>query len=75
MATLDAMSADDKANMLGYINDCCDDQKLKFDQQNHKFEISTDEELKLLVYGIEQRFYTTPFENEKRHANSVTTMG
>ncbi len=74
MKTLDGMSVDDKTNMLEYIDGYCE-QKLKFDQQNQKFEISTDEDLKLLVYGIEQRFYTTPFGNEKRCANSVTTMG
>ena len=74
MKTLESMSADDKSNMLDYIDSYCE-QKLKFDQQNQKFEISTDEDLKLLVYGIEQRFYTTPFGKEKRCANSVTTMG
>lgn len=74
MKTLEGMSADDKTNMLEYIDGYCE-QKLKFDQQNQKFEISTDEDLKLLVYGIEQRFYTTPFGKEKRCANSVTTMG
>lgn len=74
MKTLESMSADDKTNMLEYIDGYCE-QKLKFDQKNQKFEISTDEDLKLLVYGIEQRFYTTPFGKEKRCANSVTTMG
>jgi hypothetical protein len=74
MKTLEGMSVDDKTNMLEYIDGYCK-QKLKFDQQNQKFEISTDEDLKLLVYGIEQRFYTTPFGKEKRCANSVTTMG
>ncbi|EHZ2745594.1 ATP F0F1 synthase synthase [Vibrio vulnificus] len=74
MKTLENMSPDDKTNMLEYIDGYCE-QKLKFDKQNQKFEISTDEDLKLLVYGIEQRFYTTPFGKEKRCANSVTTMG
>ncbi|MEC8811198.1 MAG: ATP F0F1 synthase synthase [Pseudomonadota bacterium] len=73
MATLHAMCADDRTNMLGYIDDYCK-QKLNFDQQNQKFEISTDDELKLLLYGIEQRFYTTPFGQEKRLANSVQTL-
>jgi len=73
MKTLEGMSVDDKTNMLEYIDGYCE-QKLNYDQQNQKFEISTDEELKLLVYGIEQRFYTTPFGKEKRCANSVTTM-
>ena len=73
MKTLDGMSVDDKNNMLDYIDGYCE-QKLNYDQKNKKFEISTDEDLKLLVYGIEQRFYTTPFGNEKRLANSVKTM-
>ena len=73
MKTLEGMSAADKTNMLGYIDGYCE-QKLNYDQQNQKFEISTDEDLKLLVYGIEQRFYTTPFGNEKRLANSVISI-
>lgn len=60
MATLATMSDDDKTNMLGYIDEYCD-KKLSFDAENSKFEVSTDDELKLLLYGIEQRFYTTPF--------------
>lgn len=74
VATLEAMSADDKTNMPGYIDGYCGEQKLKFDQENQKFEISNDEELKLLLYGIEQRFYTTPFGQEKRIANSVQAI-
>lgn len=73
MTTLQAMSADDRNGMLGYIDDYCK-QKLNFDQQSQKFEISTDDELKLLLYGIEQRFYTTPFGQEKRIANSVQSI-
>lgn len=75
VATLDKMSVDDKTNMLSYIHDYCGEQKLKFDEKNHKFEISSDDELKLLLYGIEQRFYTTPFSQERRLANSVQALG
>ena len=74
MATLESMSANDKASMLDYINVYCGKKKLRFDKKNQKFEISNDDELKLLLYGIEQRFYTTPFGKEKRLANSVITM-
>lgn len=73
MATLQSMSSDDRQNMLGYIHEYCQ-KKLSFDQQNQKFEVSTDDELKLLLYGIEQRFYTTPFGQERRLANSVQTL-
>ncbi|WP_421326112.1 ATP F0F1 synthase synthase [Aeromonas veronii] len=74
MATLEAMSDDYKTNMLDYIDGYCGEQRLIFDRENRKFEISTDDELKILLYGIEQRFYTTPFSHEKRLANSVQTL-
>ncbi|MCW8830004.1 MAG: ATP F0F1 synthase synthase [Gammaproteobacteria bacterium] len=70
MATLKDMSEEDREDMLSYIDSYCE-QKLKFDKDNSKFEITADDELKLLLYGIEQRFYTTPFGQEKRLANSV----
>lgn len=35
------------------------------------FMVSTDDELKLLLYGIDQRFYTTPDGRERRIANSI----
>ena len=42
--------------------------------QNETFKIESDEDLKYLLWGIEQRFYTTPDGREKRIANSVITM-
>ncbi len=68
--TLASMSPDDNRNMLTYIHSYSE-EKLNFDQESSKFEIASDNELKLLLYGIEQRFYTTPFSQEKRLANSV----
>lgn len=70
MSTLEDMSADDRELMFVYIEGYCD-KKLKFDKANQKFEISSDNDLKLLLYGIEQRFYTTPLSQKKLIANSV----
>jgi len=39
----------------------------------NSFEVGSENELKMLLYGIEQRFYTTPVGGEKRLANSVIT--
>lgn len=64
MDTLNQMDVSDRGNMLTYINDYCS-EKLKFDDGTGCFEISCDEELKLLLYGIEERYYTTRFGNEK----------
>ncbi|MFD4837304.1 ATP F0F1 synthase synthase [Achromobacter sp. NPDC058515] len=74
MDSLGKLSDQERVDILAYIGDYCD-QKIKFDQTIKKFEISTDEELKLLLYGIEQRFYTTLFGQERRLANSVQPVG
>ena len=73
MDTLAAMPAEDRDQMCSYIHSYCE-QKLKFDKDNSKFEVTTDDELKYLLYGIEQRFYTTPLGHERRLANSVQAM-
>lgn len=73
MDSLEKMSAKEKTDILAYINDYCE-QKLNFNIENETFEVSTDDELKLLLYGIEQRFYTTLVGKERRLANSVTSM-
>lgn len=73
MTTLEGMSDQVKTEVHSYIENYCE-KKLKFNKQDSKFEISTDDELKLLLYGIEQRFYTTPFGHEKRLANSVVSL-
>lgn len=74
MDSLEKLSDQERVDILAYIGDYCD-QKLKFDQATKKFEISTDDELKLLLYGVEQRFYTTLFGQERRLANSVQSVG
>jgi hypothetical protein len=73
MDTLAAMPAADRDQMCTYIHSYCE-KKLKFDKGNSKFEVTTDDELKYLLYGIEQRFYTTPLGHERRLANSVQAM-
>ena len=62
MDTLNQMDEGDRKNMLTYINDYCS-EKLRFDDGIGCFEISCDEELKLLLYGIEERYYTTRVGN------------
>lgn len=73
MNTLASMPSDTKVKMIAYISDYCTD-KLTYDDESNKFNISTDEELKYLLYGIEQRFYTTVLDDEKRLANSIQIL-
>ncbi len=74
MATLEKMSDRDRIEMLTYINEYCSEH-LKLDAEGKRFLVSKDDELKLLLYGIEQRFYTTHLGKEKRLANSVQAIG
>jgi hypothetical protein len=73
MNTLSDMSTQDHDSMLSYIHSYCEN-KLTYDAAAKTFSVTSDEELKFLLYGIEQRFYTTPLGQEKRLANSVQTL-
>jgi hypothetical protein len=42
--------------------------------ENQAFKIATEEDLKALLYGIEQRYFTTPVGNERRLANSIISL-
>lgn len=57
-------------NLFLYINSYC--ENIEF--SNGLFIISSNEDLKRLLAGIQQRFYTTPIDNEKRFANSVINI-
>lgn len=68
--TLNELDADSRNNIFEYIGEYCP----KLRSADASFEVSTEEELKMLLYGIEQRFYTTVVGNEKRIANSVVPL-
>ena len=70
--TLRHFTPQEKQNMFGYIREYCGD--LSFDENAEQFSISNEEDLKKLLYGIEQRYYTTRIGNEKRLANSILTL-
>lgn len=53
-----------------YTNEYYPDLKFNGD----KFEVKNDNDLKNLLYGIEQRLYTTPITHEKRCASAVRTI-
>lgn len=73
LETLAKLSEADRDEIFSYIDLYCNG-KLSIDLKDKCCVISNDEELKNLIYGIEQRFYTTPFSKEKRLANSVQTL-
>ena len=67
MKTLSALNTEEKTNIFQYIGEYCPDLKT----ENNAFLVGSEDELKMVLFGIEQRFYTTPVGDEKRIANSV----
>ena len=70
MKTLSALNTEEKRNIFQYIGEYCPDLRT----ENNAFLVGSEDELKMVLFGIEQRFYTTPVGDEKRIANSVIPM-
>jgi len=68
--TLSNLDLDSRNNIIAYIGEYCPALKAT----DTSFEVGSEDELKLLLYGIEQRFYTTVVGGEKRIANSVIPL-
>lgn len=73
LEALENMTEDQKLQLVPYIKEYYPNE-LKLDQSNERFVISSDNELKTLLYGVQERFYTTKFGGEKRVANSVRAI-
>lgn len=71
--SLNEMSLADRNRVFSYIGDYSEG-KLKYDSKSGVFNITNDDELKTLLYGIGQRFYTTLVGDEKRLANSIVRL-
>lgn len=71
MKTLNELSEDDRKNIFSYIGDYCPELQ----SSENSFEIGSEDDMKKLLFGIEQRFYTTLVGGEKRIANSIIPFG
>lgn len=67
--TLNRLSNEEKLAIYDYTN-----QYGQVAYENGKFKIESDDDLKFVLWGIEQRFYTTPIGGEKRVANSIISI-
>ena len=45
-----------------------------YSEDDMSFKIENENDLKVLIFGIEQRYYTTRIGSERRLANSVLTL-
>lgn len=68
--TLCELTQEDQVNIFNYIGEYCPDLKT----QENTFAVGSEAELKMVLFGIEQRFYTTPVGKEKRIANAVLPL-
>ena len=59
--------------MFKYINAYCGSE-IEFDEDTEEFQINSDKDLKNLIYGLQERYYTTHRGKEKRLANSVKKL-
>lgn len=67
MEALNNFDNDQKKTVFNTVKEYCP----QIVAENDTFKIATERDLALLLYGIDQRFYTTPDGKEKRIANSV----
>lgn len=64
--------SDEKKQLLpNYISKYC---PTLFDEETRKFNINSEKELTELLNGMNQRYYTTEIDEEKRLANSITVV-
>lgn len=67
--TLNRFNDEEKQAIYDYTN-----QYGQVTFEDGKFKIENDEDLKFVLWGIEQRFYTTQIGGEKRVANSIINI-
>lgn len=70
-SVLNDLSEEDLKSILEYI---CEYNDLIYDPTVNKFKIKSEQDLKNLLFGIDQRYYTTVVGQEKRVANSVAKV-
>lgn len=70
MDVLERLGPEQKNEIFSYVAQYCPE----ISDGDYHFSISNNKELSLLLFGIEQRFYTTPIGGEKRIANSVIRL-
>lgn len=72
LETLNSFSQKDKEKILKYTHEYY--PALKYEEKKKVFTIGSEDEMKYLLWGIEQRYYTTPVTNERRVANSIVQL-
>lgn len=72
MEKYNAFTPEQKQAIPPYLRSYC--PTLTFDEATGRFQISNEKELTELLNGLNQRYYTTEIDGERRLANSVTRL-
>lgn len=72
LGRLSTLTDTQRSEICNYIRGYCDG--LPFNEEDGNFTISKEDDLKKLLYGLDERYYTTPHGNEKRLANSILKL-
>lgn len=72
MEKYNAFTPEQKRAVPSYLREYC--PALPFDEAGEAFRVSNEKELTELLNGLNQRYYTTAIDGEKRLANSVTRL-
>lgn len=70
METLNSLDLSQRKEIFKYISEYCP----SISNGENRFIVKDNDDLALVLFGIEQRFYTTPVGKERRIANSVITL-
>lgn len=73
LAKYNAYEPAKKATLRQYIREKVGDN-LPYDEATDKFTVANDVQLRLLLYGVQQRFYQPPLEDEVQVATSTTGL-
>ncbi|GET44876.1 hypothetical protein [Capnocytophaga felis] len=69
---LSTLSQEEVLQIHNYIKEYC--PNLEYSEENKKFSIGNEDDLKNLLFGIDERYYTTGVKKERRLANSVMKL-
>jgi len=70
MEKYNSLNAEQRAQIFEYVNEYCPE----LEYNGETFQIGSDNELKNLLYGFGQRFYTTPVTRERVVATSISKL-
>ena len=73
LAKYNAYEPEKKSKLKRYILDNVGGN-LPFDEATDKFTVANDVQLRILLYGVQQRFYLPPLEDEVQVATSTTGL-